>query len=103
MSGERSMFAPAWTMGSMFQSAPDIDVGRKGYRREHQHWKQSFNPRPTLMSGESTTNRTWTVIAPFQSAPDIDVGRKPGKQFYANVCEGFNPRPTLMSGERTWP
>ena len=59
-----------------FQSTPDNYVGRYSDHRHSRYGQRSFNPRPTIMSGDTT------VLPTVRAHPS-----------------GFNPRPTIMSGD----
>ena len=62
----------------MFQSTPDIAVGRNACSRQAR-----------------------TTAKMFQSTPDIAVGRNNLRMMATRGLEGFNPRPTSLSGETT--
>ena len=60
----------------LFQSTPDITVGRNGSKSSARRCQASFNPRPTSLSGETSLVRA-----------------------IVRALVGFNPRPTSLSGE----
>ena len=63
-------------LAKLFQSTPDITVGR------------NRPPGPTMLKGSL-----------FQSTPDITVGRNPARPEPGSAINCFNPRPTSLSGE----
>ena len=107
-----------------FQSAPDREVGRCSTPEAIDCENCSFNPRPTVRSGDasirrgdasltelfqsapdrevgrctSATWRTW-AFSPFQSAPDREVGRCRRRAAGRPSTPCFNPRPTVRSGD----
>ena len=107
----------------MFQSAPDITVGRNWRLSSQAHLMARFNPRPTSLSGETSggnrksNNASVSIRARhhcrakrirsnssgvsfrFQSAPDITVGRNAVPLPKPSSADCFNPRPTSLSGE----
>ena len=84
----------------MFQSTPDIAVGRNRLAGCVVRRVCCFNPRPTSLSGETAVG-LWLVLSVmvFQSTPDIAVGRN--LAVVSGICarRRFNPRPTSLSGE----
>ena len=61
---------------SLFQSTPDINAGRLGGYPHAAFVVLCFNPRPTLMPGDSPLCRGQPQkVYPFQSTPDINAGR----------------------------
>ena len=60
----------------------------------------SFNPRPSLLTGESAKARKHMIgIVMFQSTPVIADGRIPRSPEKAWSPSCFNPRPSLLTGE----
>jgi hypothetical protein len=88
------------TVIPMFQSAPDIAVGRNSSRPSHRPATARFNPRPTLLSGEIARSNEMQAVRMFQSAPDIAVGRNG-----VFVVAGHEQLPTCVNSaphRNTW-
>ena len=59
----------------------------------------SFNPRPSLLTGELVMQRMMAVLTWFQSAPVIADGRAGIYRDRPAGARSFNPRPSLLTGE----
>ena len=59
-----------------------------------------FNPRPTIMSGDTAgRSNAGLWMREFQSTPDNYVGRYDKARREQAFYRSFNPRPTIMSGD----
>ena len=86
----------------VFQSTPDISVGRNPGPGGGAIGARGFNPRPTSLSGETTQ------AAEHEGDDDVSIHArhlcraKPDNSLLPPATGGFNPRPTSLSGETTW-
>ena len=86
--------------GLSFQSTPGIAAGRIMSCSHFDSIEISFNPRPALLPGESSTPLSSAKpLSPFQSTPGIAAGRICMSTYLVSVCGSFNPRPALLPGE----
>ena len=83
----------------MFQSTPVITDGRNGIAGRGQIGGGGFNPRPSLLTGETRASGFTLRGVWFQSTPVITDGRNNNLGTLFNFVEGFNPRPSLLTGE----
>ena len=85
---------------TMFQSAPDREVGRCSRFQCGRFCGIRFNPRPTVRSGDATCSPLDKLKAKcFNPRPTVrsgDAGRA-HNQTHPSCC--FNPRPTVRSGD----
>ena len=60
-----------------------------------------FNPRPSLLTGETSRDQAALVfdLAEFQSTPVIADGRDLTAPMLPTRSRSFNPRPSLLTGE----
>ncbi len=85
----------------MFQSTPVITGGRNRPLFGTSYGHLSFNPRPSLLAGETRTgcNHYVNVCGCFNPRPSLLAGETGAKFDGEALFHCFNPRPSLLAGE----
>ena len=65
--------------------------------------KERFNPRPSLLAGETRDEDIVKAALMFQSTPVITGGRNSTAKVVHTLWDCFNPRPSLLAGETAIP
>ena len=89
-----------------FQSSPVHQDGRNALRRRlPAGGLTSFNPRPSIRTGATSTRRVCGTCSPkFQSSPVHQDGRnRRARLLPADRRMGFNPRPSIRTGATSQP
>ena len=84
---------------AVFQSAPAIAGGRCICDRRLNQQMKGFNPRPPLLAGDASLDKSQVIVMGFQSAPAIAGGRCLHRSWCPLCRFCFNPRPPLLAGD----